>query len=121
MHTKKQIGNLGEKLAIKYLINKNYLILAKNYHIKGGEVDIIVQDKDTQEIVFVEVKTRTSNDFGWPEESINKKKRLRLAKTANKYLKDNKYPFDQNYRFDSIAIELDYQARLAKISHFKYI
>lgn len=119
--TKKQIGNLGEKLALKYLINKNYLILAKNYYIKGGEMDIIAQDKNNQEIVFIEVKTRTSTDFGWPEESINEKKRLRLDKAAQKYLRENNYLFDQNYRFDSVAIELNYKTRLAKISHFKYI
>lgn len=118
---KKQIGNLGEKLAIKYLINQNYLILAKNYYIKGGEMDIIAQDKNSQEIMFIEVKTRTSRDFGWPEESINKKKQERLNKTAQSYLKENKYPFDQNYRFDSVAVELDYKTRLAKITHFRYI
>ena len=76
---KKDIGNLGEILAEKYLIQQKYVILDKNYYIKGGEADIIVKDSETKEIVFVEVKTRTSTDYGWPEESINEKKRLRLA------------------------------------------
>ncbi len=121
MKSKKDIGNIGEELAIKYLNNKNYLILNKNYYIKGGEIDVIAQDKESQEIVFMEVKTRTSREYGWPEESINATKRHRLAKTANRYLAHHHYPFDQNYRFDSLAIELDFKTRLAKIRHFKYI
>lgn len=118
---KKEIGNLGEKLAEKYLIQQKYVILDKNYHIKGGEADIIAQDPETKEIVFVEVKTRTSTDYGWPEQAINEKKRLRLAKTAHKYLAENNYDSSYNYRFDAVSVELDYNTRLAKVSHFKYI
>lgn len=118
MNYKKDIGNLGEKLALKYLKEQNYNILTTNYHIKGGEADIIAQDTETQEIVFVEVKTRTSTDYGWPEEAVNEKKRLRLTKTANKYLADNNYDSRYNYRFDAMSVELDYNTRLAKVSHF---
>jgi len=112
------IGNLGEKLALKYLKHQNYSVLTTNYHIKGGELDIIVKDPETQEIVFVEVKTRTSTNYGWPEQAINEKKQLRLAKTANKYLAENNYDSSYNYRFDAVSIELDYNTRLAKVSHF---
>ena len=119
--TKKNIGDLGENLAVKYLINKNYLILAKKYYIRGGEIDITVQDSKTKEIVFVEVKTRSSNKYGYPEQAVNEQRRLRLNKAAQRYLIDNNYKFDQNYRFDVIAIELNMQTRMAKISHFERI
>jgi len=119
--TKKNIGDLGENLAVKYLINKNYLILAKKYYIRGGEIDITVQDSKTKEIVFVEVKTRSSNKYGYPELAVNEQRRLRLNKAAQRYLIDNNYKFDQNYRFDIIAIELNMQTRMAKISHFERI
>lgn len=119
MSSKKELGNLGENLAKNFLIKKNYLILAKNYYIKGGEIDLIAKDPDTREIVFVEVKTRTSNEYGWPEQAVNETKRLRLTKTAEKYLRNHNYSFKQNYRFDILAIELNLETRRARIQHFK--
>lgn len=116
--TKKQLGYLGEDLAEKYLKNKNYLILSKNYTIRGGEIDLVAQDIENLDIVFVEVKTRTSNQFGWPEQAVNYHKKQYLKRTANKYLIENKYSLNQNYRFDILAVELNHQTRLAKISHF---
>ena len=89
--------------------------------IYGGEIDVIAQDPETKQIVFVEVKTRSATDYGWPEQAINKKKRLRLARTAEKYLLDNKYFFNTNYRFDAISVVLDFKTRMAKISHFESI
>jgi len=73
--TKKEIGYLGEGVAERYLIQKNYLILAKNYTIKGGEIDIIAQDLDNLDLVFVEVKTRLTTQYSWPEQAINARKR----------------------------------------------
>ncbi len=119
--TRKEIGNWGEKLALRYLIGQDYLILDKNYYIRGGEADLIVFDKVTREIVFVEVKTRTSLDFGWPEEAIGYRKKTRMHRTAEKYLREKKYGWRQNYRFDSVAVEIDLKSRQAKIRQFKYI
>ena len=121
MFSKKEVGNLGEELAIKFLRNKKYLILQKNFYIKGGEVDIIVKDIDKQEIVFVEVKTRTSIFFGQPEEAVNQIKKNRMAKSARKYLYQNNYSAQQNFRFDSISIILDFKNRQAKIRRFECI
>jgi len=119
--TKKEIGNLGEKLAEKFLIKKNYLILAKNYTIKGGEIDIIAQNLTNTQIIFVEVKTRTSNSFGYPENAVNSAKKEHLQKTAQKYLIDYNYPVMQDYRFDTLAVELNMQTRQAKIIHFECV
>ncbi|MFH1610498.1 MAG: YraN family protein [Patescibacteria group bacterium] len=119
--TKKQIGNLGEDLAKKFLQKRKYKILDKNYYVKGGEIDLIVKDKTSGELVFVEVKTRSSNLGGWPEQAVNLVKKQRMSKTAEKYLRKNKYLLWQNYRFDIISVELDNLSRKAKIMHFKYI
>ena len=121
MSDQKDIGNLGENLALKFLIQKNYLILAKNYTIYGGEIDIIVQDLANQDIVFVEVKTRRHTDYGWPEQAFNTKKRQRMMRTASQYLKEIKAKISLNYRFDIISVELNLNTRLSKISHFKGI
>jgi len=119
--TKKQIGYLGESLAEKYLIQNNYLILAKNYTIKGGEIDIIARDLNTQEIVFVEVKTRTSLKYGFPEQAVNSAKKYHLNKTAQNYLFKNKYSVFQNYRFDIISVKLNFNTKKAKVRQFRYI
>ena len=119
--TKKEIGNLGEDLAIKYLKQKNFLILDKNYIIYGGEIDVVAQDPDTREIVFVEVKTRSSTDYAWPEEAINQKKKQHLNKTAYQYMTDNYANTEWHYRFDAVSIELNFKIRQAKIVHFKAI
>ena len=69
--SKKQVGNLGEDLAKKFLKKRKYKILDCNYYIKGGEIDLITKDKNSGELVFVEVKTRSSNLGGWPEQAVN--------------------------------------------------
>ena len=68
----KKIGSFGEMLVITYLENMNYEILDKNYKTKFGEIDIIA--KDNEEYVFIEVKTRKSNEYGEPIDAINKNK-----------------------------------------------
>lgn len=66
--SKKQFGKRGEDLAANFLRKNGYRILERNFLIRGGEVDIIAQDKDV--LVFVEVKARYSHEFGLPAESI---------------------------------------------------
>ncbi len=119
--TKKQIGYLGEKIAQKYLIQNNYLVLDKNYTIQGGEIDLIAQDSNTQEIVFIEVKTRTSLKYGFPEQAVNSIKKEHLNKTAQKYLQDKNYSAFQNYRFDILSVKLNFKKRIAKIQQFRYV
>ena len=119
--SKKQTGNLGENLAEKFFKKHNYKILSKNFYSRWGEIDIVAQDKKTKELVFVEVKTRSSNKFGWPEAAVTDKKRKRLAKTGQKYLLEKKIDAKTNYRFDILAVELNYQTRRAKITQFKYV
>jgi putative endonuclease len=66
---RKQIGQLGEDKAVQFLKVKGYSILHRNYRTRFGELDIVCQDQHS--LVFIEVKTRTSIKFGYPEEAIN--------------------------------------------------
>ena len=107
---KKLLGKKGEKLAVKYLKKQGCKILLTNYVTPAGEADIVCQDKD--EIVFVEVKTRTSDSYGTPAEAVGKQKRERYVKIAKFYwLKTGEEP---NARFDVIEVWAD-----GKIEHLK--
>ncbi|MCX7793798.1 MAG: YraN family protein [Thermodesulfovibrionales bacterium] len=106
-------GIKGENLAINYLKKKGYKILERNYRTRAGEIDIIAS-KDGM-VVFVEVKTRSTDLFGAPEESVTKEKQERLKKAALYYLKDlkNMPPL----RFDVISIELKPEPTIVHIEY----
>ena len=84
IHVKKELGNIGEQIAVEYLEENNYKILKRNFYCKQGEIDIIA--KDNQEIVFIEVKTRSSLDFGQPSEAVNKLKQKHMYRSAKYFL-----------------------------------
>lgn len=94
-------GKIGEDYAEKYLVQKDYYILARNYHSRFGEIDIIASDGNT--IVFVEVKTRTQSAFGSPLEAITKSKLAKMVKTSQFYLSQRNL-HSQPYRYDAIEI-----------------
>ena len=83
---KKLLGRQGERLVYNYLKKLGYKILEKNYRCAFGEADIIVKSKQ-EEIVFVEVKTRSTNAFGTPAEAVDYKKQKKYRDIANFYLK----------------------------------
>ncbi|MFC1653470.1 YraN family protein [Patescibacteria group bacterium] len=98
---KKKLGQKGEKQAKKLLQNKGYKFITANYHTRYGEIDLIFQDEG--QLVFVEVKTRSSNILGNPEEAITKEKINHLRKAAHIFLNSNpKLP--QFARFDAVSI-----------------
>ncbi len=101
---KRKLGIWGEGIAARYLQNKGYKILDRNYYTRNGELDIICE-KDGK-LVFVEVKTRKSTKFGSPEEAITRKKINHLRQAALIYLKTVERPY-QEIRFDVIAILID--------------
>ena len=94
-------GVVGEQLATDYLIQKGYSVLARNYRIKGGEIDIIAQKGG--DIVFVEVKLRASNRYGYPEEAVSYTKQKRVAKAIKFFLHTTRVRYSC-VRFDIIAI-----------------
>ena len=120
MTTEKQnIGKLGEDIAVKYLEKHGYKILDRNYRKPWGEIDIVAQQSD--ELVFIEVKTQ-NKEFEWrPEENITRHKKHQLSRIVTTYLKSNKVPEDQNWRVDVLAITLDFKTKNAQIEHIQNI
>jgi putative endonuclease len=113
---KRNLGNKGENIASDYLKKIGYEILDKNFRTRYGEIDLIAGDDE--EIVFTEVKTRRSSNFGYPEEAVDEKKIEKIIKVANAWMEE-KEKFDNSWRIDIIAIELDVQP--PKITHIKNI
>lgn len=79
------LGILGEELAYQYLAQRGYKILLRNYECPLGEIDLIA--KESGALVFIEVKSRSSDAMGHPAESVTREKRGQILKTARYYLK----------------------------------
>ncbi len=109
---RRDTGNLGEKLAQDFLKKQGYHILETNYRCPEGEIDIVARHKDY--LVFIEVRTKTSLEFGSPEESITPTKMGRLRATAARYQQahDN---LPQLWRIDVVAVELNQKGELLRI------
>lgn len=116
MYQRHEIGKLGEKLAVKYLEQNNYKILERNFECKQGEIDIIALDKN--EVVFIEVKTRTNTKYGLPAEAVNPQKQKHLLKSVQYYIY-NRHLEDEFIRIDVIEIYL-YQNKY-KVNHIRQI
>lgn len=117
---RQQLGKKGEDLAVEHLQKYGYKIIARNYKNKIGELDIIASQKKT--LVFVEVKTKTEDEFGNPLEMIDWKKQRKLIKCIQYYLLQNKIdPSDAeiNLRIDAISVEMDYQGNLIDLEHIE--
>ena len=99
---RKNIGNIGEEVAVKFLISKGYKVLERNYLIRGGEIDIIALDGDT--LVFIEVKARYSHEYGLPIEAMTPWKLKALKKSALFYVQDNNLE-NKLCRFDFLGID----------------
>ncbi len=98
----KKTGNLGEDLAKRYYQNIGYRVLKQNYYTRYGELDLVLE-KDNQ-ILVVEVKTRTNQKFGWAEESIDDKK---LTNIENAYhILQSKQGFDPDYYLEICIVEI---------------
>lgn len=115
----KVIGNLGEKIALEYLKKSGYSILNRNYRCPLGEIDIITTFKN--DLIFVEVKTRTSTKFGYPREAVNYYKQSKIIKVAEYFiLYNNKIFFNKTPRFDVVEIIIDpLTFNLNKLNHIK--
>ena len=113
MGNNKELGDKGEGIAADYLQKEGYEVLARNYRYSRNEVDIIASKNDL--LVFVEVKTRTSTYFGYPEESVTDRKAELIMEAADNYIFDNDWQGD--IRFDIIAIE--FQSNQYQVHHFR--
>lgn len=116
--TNKLTGDYGEELACNYLKNNGYKILKRNYRIRGGEIDIVAKDGDY--LVFVEVKTRYTHEYGMPEESITPWKIKALLKTALFYIQKINWG-DKGYRLDLVTVDFTNDPEKPKIELIKDI
>jgi putative endonuclease len=102
-----QLGKEGEESAARYLRHHGHKILYRNFRApRGGEVDIVCRDKRHGELVFIEVKTRASLDFGRPADAVDEKKRRLIIRGAMKWLQmlDVSSTTDLTYRFDIVEV-----------------
>ena len=100
---RQNLGREGEELAGRFLLSRDYKIVAKNFRTSFGEIDLIAYQKNV--LVFIEVKMRNSINFGAPEESITLNKKKKISKVASFYLKTkglNENKID--CRFDVVCI-----------------
>ena len=114
---KTKLGNQGEIAARRLLESQGYRILECNYRCRYGEIDIVAMDGNCT--VFVEVRTKRSESFGTPEESLSKAKQRRLTMTALTYLQACETP-PTDWRIDLVSVRLPMGSGSPRIDHVKY-
>ena len=116
---RRKFGDMGERIAEDFLVNKGYSVLDRNYKKRYGEIDLIA--KDGKDLVFVEVKTRSNRNIQnfLPEQSVNRLKMRKLQKICEVYLAEKRYGPHQRWQIDIIAISLDTETKKANIRHIE--
>lgn len=100
---KRLLGSSYEELACEHLEAQGFRILARNYRVKAGEIDIIARDRE--ELVFVEVKYRASDRYGGASYAIPFRKQAVIRRVAQWYMKEHHIPQDSFCRFDAVLID----------------
>lgn len=116
MYERHIIGKNGEEVAEQYLKQEGYKILERNLRSRTGEIDIIALDKDY--IVFIEIKTRTSTEYGLPSEAVTERKMKHIYRTAQWFLYSRKLE-KENVRID--VIEVYNKENKYLINHLKQV
>ncbi len=111
------VGRWGEDAAAEYLAANGYTVLARNVHSAHGEIDIVAS-KDGL-LVFVEVKTRSSHTFAYPEDSVTRRKQAYMLSAAEEYLQTHPES-GESWQFDVIAVEGTPGGK-AQIEHFENV
>ena len=109
-----QTGLLGEEIAIQYLESNAYLILERNWRFKRSEIDIIAMK--SQELIFIEVKTRQNLSYGLPESFVSSKKERLIQEAAMQYMELINYEWE--IRFDIISVIL-WADQVMRIDHIE--
>ena len=117
--TRAEIGALGEQLAVEHLSSLGLVVLARNWRCRYGELDIIATDEANRTAVFVEVKTRTSDQFGGVEQAVTPDKVRRLRRLAGLWLagQDGSWA---TVRIDVIGVRIGRQ-RSPEITHVQAV
>lgn len=111
-----KLGKLGEEEAVRYLRSKGFRIREMNWRFAKAEIDIIAENDDW--LVMVEVKTRSADTFGSPEEFVTRRQQRHLIRAANRYADLN--PTEKDIRFDIISILLYPEFKLEHIPEAFY-
>ncbi|MCK4518477.1 MAG: YraN family protein [Candidatus Omnitrophica bacterium] len=112
-----ETGYMGEAIAKKYLEDNGYRVVELNYRTKYAEIDLIAYDKDV--LVFIEVRTKIGEQFGTPEETINKNKISRLIRNAEAYIAIKNC--QKECRIDAFCVVLDKNRKVERLNHYKNI
>jgi putative endonuclease len=103
-NTRKDLGVKGEDLAVRYLKKKGFKVIQRNYHCPMGEIDLIAREGDT--LVFIEIKARSSSEYGLPQDAVDRFKQKKIIQAAKAYLAEHHLTEDIPARFDVVAIHL---------------
>lgn len=113
---RKLLGDRGERAAARFLKRQGMRIIARQYRNQFGEIDLIA--KDGHQIVFVEVKTRSSTEAGRPFEAVDSRKQRQLTRLALSWLRKQRQA-DQSARFDVVSVVWPQDAASPSIEHFR--
>ena len=102
--TSKAVGSKGEDLAVQYLKRKGFKVIERNYHCPAGEIDLIAREGKT--LVFVEIKARSSSEYGLPQEFVDRFKQRKMIEAARFFMAERRVTEDIPARFDVVAIQL---------------
>ncbi len=103
MHHNQRLGRFGEQLAAEYLVERGLTVLTRNWRCPEGEIDIVALEG--KELLFVEVKTRSSRAYGHPFEAVTSDKANRLHRLALRWKQETRDP--RKFRIDLIAVLFD--------------
>jgi len=112
-----ELGKIGEQKACDYLIEKGYELIDKNFRSRMGEIDLVV--KKGQILVFVEVKLKTSDKFGTPEEMITPAKIGKVRKMAEFFLLKHPEFREMLYRIDTVCLLANESGEIANLNHYE--
>jgi putative endonuclease len=120
-NSKQLLGATGEEIAVDYLVSQGYVVFERNWRSKSGEIDIIASEKfnSQDELIFIEVKTRSSRDYGDPIQAITATKYLRMYRLALEWLSENSASREA-WRLDVISIVIS-RAQEIEIDHLKRV
>jgi len=118
-----EVGKIGEKLAREYLEKQGYKIVQQNYRTKYAEIDLVAEKKDgifgKNKLVFVEVRTKIGEQFGSPEDTINKAKLWKVLQNAKSYSAFSRW--DGPARIDAVCIVLKADFSVVRLTHHENI
>ena len=116
-NSKKETGDKAENIIKKYLQQRGYQILEQNYKTKYAEIDIVAQKQGN--LFFIEVRSRTGEDFGAPEETVQERKKWKLRQNALAYATRKQYR--GHYQIDLACVTFDENKNLQTINYFENI